>query len=172
MLNGWHLQDKVGLVVIRLGVCHYWRPCLQCTLSAYSLEIWLSVLWAAGKVLVTTELLPSVYTTTGPQFRRQELYVCVWGHLWVEWMSLEGWPGCQISRQNSGTSFLSLPGMALWLRWQVKPDLFAELHSLALLRFASPHLSSEPQRDAWEGCYTQAFWETCSLFISDSVCTF
>lgn len=55
-----------------------------------------------------------------------------WG-LWVRWLSLEGWPGCQNSRHISRTSFLSIARMALWLRWQEKPDLVAELQSAALL---------------------------------------
>lgn len=55
-----------------------------------------------------------------------------WG-LWMWCMNLEGRLGCQPAGITSRTSFLSIPGMALWLRQHVKPDLVAEQHSVAFL---------------------------------------
>lgn len=57
--SAWYLQDRVDSIMINLGVCHNWRPCLQSTHSVFSLEIWLPVLWAVWKVPVTNELLSS-----------------------------------------------------------------------------------------------------------------
>lgn len=42
--SAWYLQDRVDSIMINLGVCHNWRPCLQSTHSVFSLEIWLPVL--------------------------------------------------------------------------------------------------------------------------------